>query len=191
MHNNRTPVTERRSSRLETGKGIFLDRDGTIIRDAHYLGNPDEIVLLPGVAKALTLLREAGFSLFLFTNQSGVGRGHFTLETVHRCNDRMIALLGMDGPVFVEVCIAPERPDEPSRYRKPNPRFINECVTKYRLDRALSWMVGDKPSDVEAGLNAGIKAALVNGAETNALASGVLRYHTLYDFAQAVTNGAR
>jgi D-glycero-D-manno-heptose 1,7-bisphosphate phosphatase len=170
-------------------KAVFLDRDGTIIHDGNYMKDPSEIVLLPRAQEAMTLLRDAGFILFLFTNQSGIGRGYFTIDAVHRCNERMLELLGLGSPLFVDVCIAPEKPDEPAIYRKPSPRFINESIAKHGLDPAQSWMVGDKPLDVESGLNAGINAALVG---PRPLPAGLVApvYPSLFDFAQAVTGQA-
>ena len=175
------------NSPTPTRKAVFLDRDGTIIKDANYLSDPANVVLLPNVAQALTLLHDAGFLLFLFTNQSGVGRGLFPIETVYRCNDRMLELLGLPRPVFEDICIAPESPSVPSIYRKPNPRFINECVTKYGLNRSLSWMVGDKLSDAETGWNACIMSALIGNNHVHTK-TGTPFYESLFAFAQAATS---
>jgi len=166
-------------------RGVFLDRDGTIIFDAHYLSDPALVKLLPNAAQALALLRDAGFLLFLFTNQSGVGRGLFPLEAVYRCNDRMLELLDLGPTLFAEVCIATESPEQPVVYRKPSPRFINEAVARHHLDRSRSWMVGDKPADAESGLNAGIQAAFLGPAPCAAGAT-VACHDSLYSFAQAV-----
>ncbi len=130
------------------------------------------------------MLRDSGFMLFLFTNQSGVGRGFFSLHAVHRCNQQLVDLLGMGNQLFTGICIAPESPDQPSVYRKPNPRYINESVAKYSLDRSASWMVGDKLIDVESGLNAGINAALI-GQPFLLTKPDVPCYQSLLAFAQA------
>jgi len=167
-------------------KAVFLDRDGTIIRDAHYLSDPAQVELLPDAAKAIGMLRSAGFLLFLFTNQSGIGRGFFTLESVHRCNERMVELIGSGPAVFTGICIAPESPGQPAVYRKPNPRFIDESVARHQLDRSLSWMAGDKVIDVETGINAKINAALIG---TRRLPENITApvYESLFTFARAVT----
>lgn len=141
-------------------KAIFLDRDGTLIVNRHYLADPADVELLPGVREALAGLLSAGYRLFLFTNQSGVGRGYFTMETVLRCNARMLDLLALPAPGFSEICIAPEAPHMPQCYRKPSPRFIVEMLEKYSLSPGKTWMVGDSLADVEAGLNAGVRGAL-------------------------------
>lgn len=142
-------------------RGLFLDRDGTIIVHRPYLHRAEEVELAPGAADALGRARGAGFLLFLFTNQSGVGRGWFTMRDVEAVNARMIDLLGLGRDVFTRICVAPEAPDQPSLYRKPFPRFILECIADFHLDPKECWMVGDGPSDWQAGLAAGIRAAAV------------------------------
>lgn len=144
-------------------RAIFFDRDGTLIVHRPYLCRPEEIELLPGVREVLHAAKRDGFTLFLFSNQSGVGRGLFTLEDVHRCNSRMFDLLEIPNGGFKEICIAPERPDQPSVYRKPSPRFISEMIVRHGLNSRKSWMVGDAKTDAEAGLAAGVRVALVGG----------------------------
>ena len=142
-------------------EAVFLDRDGTLIEHVHYLKDPAQVVLLPGVREALALARDAALKLFLFTNQSGVGRGLFTLSEVEACNARMIELMGLGRQPFEAVCIATETPDEPQQYRKPSPRFIHEMLDQHGIDPAAAWMLGDSPVDWEAGLNAGIRTAAI------------------------------
>lgn len=142
-------------------RGVFLDRDGTLIEHKPYLCDPAEVTLLPGVREALAEALGRAVKLFLFTNQSGVGRGLFTLDDVHAVNRRMIDLLGLGASPFTAICIAPETPLEPSAYRKPSPRFIQEMLAAHAIDKESAWMVGDSPVDWEAGLNAGIRTAAV------------------------------
>lgn len=142
-------------------KALFLDRDGTLIHDKHYLADPAGVELIPGVSEALRRARELGNKLFLFTNQSGIARGLHTLDDVLRCNTRMEELLGLPRPLFTDICIAIEGPDDPQTYRKPSPRFILESIQRYQLDAQQCWMVGDRDGDIEAGLNAHIHAAAV------------------------------
>ena len=144
-------------------RALFLDRDGTLIVDKVYLADPAGVELIPGAAQGLRRARELGFLLFLFTNQSGIGRGssHTLEDRPHRVNERMEELLGLAPPVFDAICIAPEAPDQPSLYRKPSPRFILEAIAKHGLDPAACWMVGDAPADIAAALAAGIRAAAV------------------------------
>jgi D-glycero-D-manno-heptose 1,7-bisphosphate phosphatase len=142
-------------------RALFLDRDGTIIFDKVYLADPAGVELIPGAADGLKKARTLGFKLFLFTNQSGIGRGLHTLEDTHRVNARMEGMLGLTPPVFDGICIAPEAPGQPSAYRKPSPRFIQEMIALHGLDPAECWMVGDAPADIGAALAAGIRAAAV------------------------------
>lgn len=165
-------------------KALFLDRDGTIVWDKHHQHKPEDISLIPGVAESLAVIRDAGYRLFLFTNQSGVGRGYFTMGEVHICNDRMLELLGLGDDLFAGICIAPEHPDDPPVYRKPKPRFILEMIEAHALDPAHCYMVGDRVSDWAAAVNAGITPVAVRtGKDLDAKAEAFLAGHgvTVYD----------
>lgn len=155
-------------------KALFLDRDGTLIYDKHYLFDPAGVELIPGVAAALRRAQQLGYQLFLFTNQSGVARGLHTLEDVLRCNERMEELLGLPLPLFTDICIATEGPEVKDGYRKPSPRFILESIARHRLTPAECWMVGDREGDVDAGLNAGIRAAALCTGKFDAAGWAVL-----------------
>ena len=185
------------SSRLPPPRAVFLDRDGTLIENRHYLASPEGVALLPGVREAVCRLRAAGCRLFLFTNQSGIGRGYFTLADVEAQHRRLVDLLGLGPDVFTGICVAPERPDEPSLYRKPSPRFIHEMLAAHSLPPGAAWMVGDSPADWEAGLAAGIgAAAIVADPATDPHRErrgelGVAAYASLLDWVEAagVTRG--
>jgi D-glycero-D-manno-heptose 1,7-bisphosphate phosphatase len=142
-------------------KALFLDRDGTLIIDKVYLADPAGVEVIPGVPEGLRRARSLGYQLFLFTNQSGIGRGFHTLDDTLRVNARLEELLNLPRPVFDDVCIAPEKPGEPSLYRKPSPRFILEKIASHALDPKQCWMVGDSAADIGAGLGGGINAAAV------------------------------
>jgi D-glycero-D-manno-heptose 1,7-bisphosphate phosphatase len=158
------------NSKIRNRKALFLDRDGTIIHDRDYLCDPAGVELIPGAATALRRARELGYLLFLFTNQSGIGRGYHTIEHTHRCNARMEELLALPAPAFAGICIAPEAPEQPSLYRKPSPRFILEMIAQHGLDPAHCWMIGDRESDIDAGLAAGIRSAAVCTGKYDAVA---------------------
>jgi D-glycero-D-manno-heptose 1,7-bisphosphate phosphatase len=142
-------------------KALFLDRDGNLIRDGHHTCEPDQISLITGVKEALYACMQADYLLFILTNQSGIGRGIFTWEQYQACHARMLELLELPKPGFVDVCAAPEHPDQPSLYRKPSPRFILESIDRHHLDPAACWMIGDRRTDWQAGLNAGIRSCAV------------------------------
>ena len=135
-------------------RAVFLDRDGTLIEDKDYLHRPEEVVIYPGVGAALKRLQDAGFKLFLVTNQSGVGRGKFPIEDVHRVHEQLCRELAKDGVRFVKIYIAPEAPDAPSRGRKPSPQFLFDARDEFHLDLAQSYMIGDKLIDLECGCSA-------------------------------------
>ena len=142
-------------------RALFLDRDGTLIVDKVYLADPAGVELIPGAAGALRQARALGYKLFLFTNQSGIGRGYHTLEDTHRVNARLEELLGPPRPAFDGICIAPEAPDQPAVYRKPSPKYILEMVAQHGLDPAQCYMVGDSAADIQTARNAGIHAVVV------------------------------
>lgn len=143
---------------------LFLDRDGTLIADAGFLSDPAGVVLLPGVKTALQRAART-HRLYLFSNQSGIGRGYYTREAAQAVNARMETLLQLPPLGFAGVCIAPETPEEPLVYRKPSPRFILESIARDGLDPAQCWMIGDRLSDVQAGVNAGIRTALIRNPD--------------------------
>lgn len=149
-------------------KALFLDRDGTLMIDKEYLADPAGVVLIPGAAEALRQARALGYKLFLFTNQSGIGRGLHTLDDALKVNARLEELLGLDRPLFNGICIAPEAPGQPSLYRKPSPKFILEMMEEHALDSRFCWMIGDRESDIDAGLAAGIRSAAVCTGKYNA-----------------------
>jgi D-glycero-D-manno-heptose 1,7-bisphosphate phosphatase len=142
-------------------KALFLDRDGTLIVDKVYLADPAGVELFSGVAAALQRARQLGYKLFLFTNQSGIGRGFHTLDDTLRVNARLVEMLGLPPPAFDDVCIAPEAPNQPVVYRKPSPRFILEKIAEHKLDPEQCWMVGDSAADIGAGLAAKVNVAAV------------------------------
>lgn len=146
---------------MASAPAVFLDRDGTLIEERHYLSRPEQVALFPGAAAALQRLRDAGFKLFLVTNQSGVGRGYFTLADVEAVHARLRELLAPAGVWFDHVYIAPESPDQPSRYRKPSPQALWDARDAFGVDLARSFMIGDKLIDLECGWNAGVSKSIL------------------------------
>lgn len=142
-------------------RALFLDRDGTLIVEKNYLSDPAQVELLPGVAPALKRLQDSGFKLFIVTNQSGIGRGYYTVEDMHRVHDRLRALLAQDGVRIDEIYFAPEAPDQPSRGRKPSPQLLFDARDEFGLDLGQSYLIGDKLIDLECGWNAGLKQCIL------------------------------
>ncbi len=162
-----------------SGRALFLDRDGTLIVDKVYLADPAGVELIPGTTEALRHARDLGYKLFLFTNQSGIGRGYHTLEDTHFVNIRMEELIGLGSPLFEAVCVAPEAPGQPIVYRKPSPRFILEMRAHHSLDPAQCWMVGDSAADIGAGLNAKINVAALRTGKVNPTTLPVVNEHRI------------
>jgi D-glycero-D-manno-heptose 1,7-bisphosphate phosphatase len=142
-------------------RAVFLDRDGTLIAEKNYLHKPEEVEIFPGAGAALKRLADAGFQLIIVTNQSGIGRGYYTLADAERVNERVCAGLARDGVRFEKIYIAPEAPDQPSRVRKPSPEFLFDARDEFDLNLAESFMVGDKLIDLECGWNAGVKKSIL------------------------------
>ena len=140
---------------------VFLDRDGTLIEERNYLANPEDVTVFSGAGRALQRLQKIGFKLFIVSNQSGVGRGYFTLADVERVNQRLLLELGKDAVRIEKIYIAPEAPDSPSRGRKPSPQFLLDARDQFGVNLAQSYMIGDKLIDLQTGWNAGVKQSIL------------------------------
>lgn len=142
-------------------RAIFLDRDGTINEEKDYLHDPEEVVVFPEAGPGLRRLQEAGFLLIVVSNQSGVGRGYFTMAEVESVNARVRSDLAKTGVRLDKFYVAPEAPDQPSRGRKPSPAFLFDARDEFGIDLGQSYMIGDKLIDLECGWNAGVKKSLL------------------------------
>ena len=142
-------------------RAVFLDRDGVLIEDRHYLHRVEEVVFTPGTFTGLQRLGAAGFQLFIVTNQSGVGRGYFTLADVEKVHQHLLTEFARHGIIIRKVYVAPEAPDQPSRGRKPAPEFLFDARDEFGLDLAKSFFIGDKLIDLECGWNAGVQQSIL------------------------------
>lgn len=142
-------------------KAVFLDRDGTLNVEKSYLSDPDQLVLFPDVIPSLRRLLQGRYLLFVVTNQSGIGRGYYTIEDMHRVNRRLESVLEPEGIAFEKIYFAPESPESPSYGRKPSPQFLLDASKEFDLDLASSFMIGDKLSDLECGWNAGLLGSIL------------------------------
>ena len=135
---------------------VFLDRDGTIIAERHYLSDPAGVELLPGALAGLKRMHSLGLALVLVSNQSGVGRGYFGRDAVERVHGRLLELLEQGGATLDAIYICPHAPDEACCCRKPLPGLIKRALKDLGLDcgigPAQSFVIGDKPCDVDLGL---------------------------------------
>ena len=141
---------------------VFLDRDDTLIENIPYLGDPSQVRLIPGAAEACRKLRQADYPLFVVSNQSGVGRGLITKEQVRAVDQKMESLLGAVGTIsgYYHCFAAPGDPYD--ERRKPSPAMLQEAARKHDLDLPRSFMVGNRLSDIQAGLHAGCSSLLLD-----------------------------
>jgi D-glycero-D-manno-heptose 1,7-bisphosphate phosphatase len=148
---------------------VFLDRDGTIIKDVGFLTDVSEMTLLPGSGEAIRTLNAAGYPVVVITNQSGVGRGLFDERHVDAVHDALRAAIASDGGRIEAFYYCPHHPtkstDELYRVvcacRKPAPGLLRQAAADLDLDLSRSWMVGDWWRDVEAGVAAGTHTILL------------------------------
>jgi D-glycero-D-manno-heptose 1,7-bisphosphate phosphatase len=137
------------------GKAVFLDRDGTLMVDVGYCSRPADVRLLPGVQEGLVRLKSAGLHLVIVTNQSGLSRGYFDETAFWQVQQALDAQLG--SGLIDAVYFCPDHPDSPGLRRKPSPGMLLEAARDLDLRLGESYLLGDKDSDVEAGLAAGLK----------------------------------
>ncbi|MFX0041769.1 MAG: D-glycero-alpha-D-manno-heptose-1,7-bisphosphate 7-phosphatase [Candidatus Hodarchaeota archaeon] len=141
-------------------KAIFLDRDGTIIEDKDYAYKIEDLELLPGVIEGLKLLQKE-FIFFIITNQSGIGRGYYTVEDFHIFNNHLIKELKKYSIKIEKTYYCPHLKEANCECRKPKTKFIDTIVSDYNIDIEESWMIGDHPSDVLCGINARCKTVFL------------------------------
>ncbi|MBK1441564.1 HAD family hydrolase [Parapedobacter sp. ISTM3] len=155
---------------MPSKKAIFLDKDGTLIRDVPYNADPAKIELLAGVADGLRQLGTLGYSFFVVTNQAGVAKGYFREEALLGVEKKLQQLLSSSGVVLSGFYYCPHHPEGTvksytriCRCRKPMPGMLLQAAATYGISLGDSWMVGDILDDVEAGNRAGCKTVLIDG----------------------------
>jgi D-glycero-D-manno-heptose 1,7-bisphosphate phosphatase len=161
---------------------VFFDRDGTLMEEVHYCGDPATVRLFPGVPEALRKLKEVGFRTFVISNQSGIGRGLITEAQYHAVQDELLRQIGAGLIDATYFCADP--PAVPSTRRKPEPGMVLEAASAYDIDLARSYFIGDKSADIECGRRAGTRTILVltgYGAEQDCRPD-----FTAHDIAEAV-----
>lgn len=154
----------------EAHRAAFLDRDGTIIVDTHYIARPEQVRLVPGAAAALRTLNEAGVLVVVVTNQSGIARGMVTEDDYERVTERIALLLEEAGARIDATYHCPHHPAITGQCdcRKPGLGMYLQARDEHEIDMRASLFVGDRWRDVEPGIVLGGRAILVTGAETPA-----------------------
>jgi len=154
------PANSLRSAAISR-RFLLIDRDGTLIAEKHYLSDPAGVEVLPGVAQAIRLFKDAGWGVVVVTNQAGVGRGYYSYEDMTRVNDRVRELLNLDGAEIDAFYACPHAPNDDCECRKPKPGMVEQAVADFQFDPANAVVVGDKACDVDLGRNVGAKTVLV------------------------------
>lgn len=154
-------------------RAIFLDRDGVINRDNGYTYKITDLEFLPDVPESLRILSQAGFKLFVITNQSGVARGFYTLSDVNQFHDFLQSELARYHVQIDAFLVCPHHPQgvikefaKACDCRKPEPGLIREAMSKFDINLSESYLIGDKFSDIECAKRMGIKAYQVLSEES-------------------------
>jgi D-glycero-D-manno-heptose 1,7-bisphosphate phosphatase len=180
-------------------RAAFLDRDGVINADRAYLYRPEDFEILPGVLPALRLLRDQGHALVVVTNQSGIARGLYAEADYERLRDHMRGLFASQGIAIDGIYHCPHHPEAAiERYRlacdcrKPAPGLLRQAAADLGLDLPASLLVGDKPTDIEAGRAAGVgRCYLVGPAASDAPAVADATFPDLLRCIRTVCLGER
>jgi D-glycero-D-manno-heptose 1,7-bisphosphate phosphatase len=142
-------------------RNIFLDRDGTIIQDMHYLSDPAKIVFIPGAVQAMLEMKHSGLDIFVVSNQSGIGRGLFSEEQYHLVQKKIVNMLKDKGVEISDSLFCPHTPQDKCGCRKPNTGMWDYLTGKHTLSPEQSIIIGDKKSDIIFGFNCGFQAAVL------------------------------
>lgn len=160
-------------------KAVFLDRDGTINKYVGFLRNINDFELIDGVAEAIKKINASGYLAIVVTNQPVVARGEVAFQELEEIHNKMETELGLQGAYLDAIYYCPHHPHKGYEgevpelkiecdCRKPKPGMLLKAADDYNIDLSQSYMIGDGENDIKAGLAAGCKAILVNGAGTDA-----------------------
>ncbi|MDA8755369.1 D-glycero-beta-D-manno-heptose 1,7-bisphosphate 7-phosphatase [Candidatus Pseudothioglobus singularis] len=142
-------------------KTIFLDRDGVINKEKHYLYKISDFVFIDGVFDSCKYIQNLGFEIIIITNQSGISRGFYTEDDYLNLTRWMLDIFNKNNINILDVLYCPHHPNSGCFCRKPKPGMLIDAKAKYNIDMGNSWLIGDKENDIKAAKNAGIKNTIL------------------------------
>jgi histidinol-phosphate phosphatase family protein len=169
-------------------RAVFLDRDDTLCKDVPYCSRPEDLHLLPGAGEAVGRLNKAGLAVVIVTNQSGVGRGWLTEDTLHIIHEKMRTDLASLDAAVDGIYYCPHKPEDGCVCRKPRPELVRRAAREMNIDLRDSYTVGDRLMDMQLARNSGTRAVLVRSfTPSDELADAErLADHVSQDLAEAV-----
>ena len=168
LNENGVWIDIRRTPPRAGGPALFLDRDGVLIEDHGYVSDPGDVALITGAAELVRRGNEAGMTVAVVTNQSGIDRDLYSWEAFAAVTQRIDALLTQHGGRIDAIAACPFHPDFTPDYgpvhdawRKPGPRMLTALADAMKIEPAASWLIGDRPRDIEAAHAAGVRDAIL------------------------------
>jgi len=156
---------------MNKNKCVFLDRDGVLIEDVGYLKNIEDIIIMPNSIEALRILKNKGFLLIIVTNQAGIAKGFFNMDDLTAVHARLLEIYKDAGILIDDLYFCPHHDKgtvEPYNIccscRKPKTGMVLKGVEKFNIDTGMSFMVGDKDSDIMLAKNSGLKSFYIRNS---------------------------
>ena len=143
-------------------QAIFLDRDNTLISDPGYIHKVEQVAVLPGVFEACHIFQRLGFTLFVVSNQSGVGRGYYGLNEIKNVEAHLKSLFQAQGITLHDFRYCLHHPDQKCTCRKPLPGMLEDLIKTYNISPLASYVVGDKETDSQCGETIGVQGILLS-----------------------------
>lgn len=172
-------------------KVILLDRDGVINYDSpNYIKSPDEFHFIPGSIEAISKLTKAGFNIGVATNQSGISRGYYDLETLNKIHHKMCSEIEKQGGKIEHIEYCPHMPDANCSCRKPQPGMLLNLAKKFEVDLGNVYFVGDKETDVEAAIRGGAQPVFLGKFLKQAFKNKLMIYDNLSQFTEMILGSA-